>query len=36
VRITPDELRAFEKAAKASGKSISEWSRILLNAAAGG
>ena len=35
VRLTPDELRAFERAAKASGKSVSEWSRGTLNAALG-
>jgi uncharacterized protein (DUF1778 family) len=33
IRVTPDELRAFEKAAKAGRKSISEWSRGILNAA---
>jgi hypothetical protein len=33
VRVTPDELRAFEKAAKAGSKSVSEWSRGILNAA---
>lgn len=35
VRVTPDELRAFEKTAKLSGKSVSEWSRGILNAATG-
>ena len=35
VRVTADELREFEKAAKAGGKSISEWSRGILNAATG-
>lgn len=33
VRVTPDELRAFEKAAKTGKKSVSEWSRSILNAA---
>ncbi|MGB6130726.1 MAG: hypothetical protein WBG54_03015 [Acidobacteriaceae bacterium] len=35
VRVTPDELRAFEKAARIGGKSVSEWSRGILNAAIG-
>jgi uncharacterized protein (DUF1778 family) len=35
VRVTPDELRAFERAAKLGGKSVSEWSRSTLNAASG-
>ena len=33
VRVTADELRAFEQAAKSSSKSVSEWSRDILNAA---
>lgn len=33
VRVTPDELRSFEKMAKANSKSVSEWSRGILNAA---
>jgi predicted HicB family RNase H-like nuclease len=36
VRVTPDELRAFEKAARSGGKSVSEWSRSILNSAIGG
>lgn len=36
VRITPDELRAFERAARLGGQSVSEWSRGTLNAAIGG
>ncbi len=36
VRVTSEELRAFEKAAKQGGKSVSEWSRGILNAAIGG
>jgi uncharacterized protein (DUF1778 family) len=35
VRVTPDELRAFERAARLGGKSVSEWSRCTLNAASG-
>jgi hypothetical protein len=35
VRVTPDELRAFENTAKVSGKSVSEWSRSILKAAIG-
>jgi predicted HicB family RNase H-like nuclease len=35
VRVTPDESRAFEIMAKASGKSVSEWSRSILRAAIG-
>ena len=35
VRVTPDELRAIEKAAKQGGKSVSEWSRGILSAAIG-
>jgi uncharacterized protein (DUF1778 family) len=34
VRATPDELRAFDKAAKASNQKRSEWIRSTLNAAA--
>jgi len=33
VRVTPDELRAIESAAKAKKKSVSEWIRSTLNAA---
>lgn len=33
VRATPDELRAFDKAAKASNQKRSEWIRSTLNAA---
>jgi predicted HicB family RNase H-like nuclease len=33
VRVTAEELRAFENAAKSSSKSVSEWSRRILNAA---
>jgi predicted HicB family RNase H-like nuclease len=36
VRITPDELRAFERAARLGGQSVSEWSRGTLNASIGG
>jgi len=36
VRATPDELRAFDKAAKASKLQRSEWIRETLNAAAQG
>jgi uncharacterized protein (DUF1778 family) len=36
VRATPDELRAFDKAAKASNQKRSEWIRSTLNAAAQG
>jgi uncharacterized protein (DUF1778 family) len=32
VRATPDELRAFDKAAKASKQTRSEWIRSTLNA----
>ena len=35
VRVTSEELRAFEKAAKQGGKSVSEWSRGILNATIG-
>ena len=35
VRVTPHELREFEKTAKANGKNVSEWSRGILNAAIG-
>lgn len=35
VRVTPDEIRAFEKAAKADGASVSEWSRRILRTAIG-
>jgi hypothetical protein len=35
VRVTPDEMKAFEKEAKASGNSVSEWSRSILRAAIG-
>jgi hypothetical protein len=31
VRVTPDELRAFERAAKTDGKTVSEWIRSKLN-----
>lgn len=34
VRATPDELRAFDRAAKASNQKRSEWIRSTLNAAA--
>jgi predicted HicB family RNase H-like nuclease len=33
VRVTPDELRAIESAAKAKKQSTSEWIRSTLNAA---
>jgi uncharacterized protein (DUF1778 family) len=33
VRVTPDELKAFEAAAKSHGKTVSEWIRSILNAA---
>ena len=33
IRATPDELRAFDKAAKAGKTSRSEWIRSTLNAA---
>jgi uncharacterized protein (DUF1778 family) len=36
VRATPDELRAFDKAAKASNQKRSEWIRSTLNAATQG
>jgi uncharacterized protein (DUF1778 family) len=36
VRATPDELKAFDKAAKASNQKRSEWIRSTLNAAAQG
>ena len=35
VRVTPDELRAFEKAAKFGGESVSQWSRRILKAELG-
>jgi uncharacterized protein (DUF1778 family) len=34
VRATPDELRAFDRAAKANKQKRSEWMREVLNAAA--
>ena len=34
VRATPDELKAFDKAGKASNQKRSEWIRSTLNAAA--
>ena len=36
VRATPEELKAFDKAAKASNQKRSEWIRSTLNAAAQG
>ena len=36
VRATPDELKAFDKAAKAKNQKRSEWIRSTLNAAAQG
>jgi predicted HicB family RNase H-like nuclease len=33
VRVTPDELRAIEVAAKGKKQSVSEWIRSTLNAA---
>jgi uncharacterized protein (DUF1778 family) len=36
IRATTDELRAFDKAAKASKQKRSEWIRSTLNAAAQG
>jgi uncharacterized protein (DUF1778 family) len=36
VRATPDELKAFDRAAKASKQKRSEWIRETLNAAAQG
>jgi uncharacterized protein (DUF1778 family) len=33
VRTTPDELKAFDRAAKASNQKRSEWIRSTLNAA---
>ena len=33
VRATPEELKAFDRAAKAKGKKRSEWIRETLNAA---
>ena len=33
VRATPDELRAFDQAARSSNQKRSEWIRIVLNAA---
>ena len=36
VRATPDELKAFDKAAKARNQKRSEWIRSTLNAAAQG
>jgi hypothetical protein len=33
VRATPDELKAFDRAAKAKGQKRSEWIRETLNAA---
>ena len=33
VRATPDELKAFDRAAKAKGQKRSEWIREVLNAA---
>ncbi len=33
VRITPDEMRAIERAAAADGIKVSEWSRRILRAA---
>jgi uncharacterized protein (DUF1778 family) len=35
IRATADELRAFDKAAKASNQKRSEWIRSTLNAALG-
>ena len=32
VRVTPDELRAIEAAAKANDKTVSEWIRSMLRA----
>lgn len=32
VRVTPDELRAYEAKAKAAKQTVSEWSRSILNA----
>ena len=36
VRATPDELKAFDRAAKANNQKRSEWIRSTLNAAAQG
>jgi predicted HicB family RNase H-like nuclease len=36
VRITPDDLKAMKATAKANGKSVSEWIRGTLSAAANG
>jgi predicted HicB family RNase H-like nuclease len=33
VRVTPDELRTIESAAKSKKKTVSEWIRSTLNAA---
>ncbi len=33
IRVTPDELRAIEAAAKGKKQSVSEWIRSTLNAA---
>lgn len=35
VRVTPDELRAIETAAKTGKQSVSEWSRGILRSAIG-
>lgn len=36
VRLSPDEQKRFEAAAKASNQKVSEWIRCTLNAAIGG
>jgi predicted HicB family RNase H-like nuclease len=36
VRVTPDDLKAMKAKAGANGKSVSEWSRSTLRAAANG
>ena len=33
VRVTPDELRAYERSAKGKRQTVSEWARSTLNAA---
>jgi len=32
VRVTPDELRAYERSAKGKKQTVSEWARSTLNA----
>jgi hypothetical protein len=35
IRVTPDELRSFEGAAKVKGQTVSQWIRSTLSAALG-